>query len=325
MTQLKRGSGRCRRVHGQHLRHLGVLLPRHLIGRLQLETVGAAQQKLVELVVQRVQQPGKVQAAAGEVQGEILRAGAAPLQQVGAGVVEGVVGVGVVGLPAILPQQAPGAHLLGGPVKEHGGIFRTGRRGVGEEAVVHGAERGGGCRRLLTGGGAPGDAGGALGQPRQQMLRQQQVQSRTGNALAQQRQQVGAVQQQVHGGGHGAECQRRQKPSPPLQGGGSGRSAAEHGGQQHRITGVEIQHETGHGTGSRRGGRRQAARRSQQQRGGQQTAHTEAGYLPAVGGQAQAQRQQEARLLPRPAIGRAVRQGGQQRGGGPQNGQRGGA
>ena len=92
---------RHRHAGGQNLRHLGVLLPRHLIRFLQLEPVSAAQQELVQLVVQRLQQLGEVQAAAGKMQGEVLCAGAAAAQQAGAGVVEGIVGIVVVCLPAI--------------------------------------------------------------------------------------------------------------------------------------------------------------------------------------------------------------------------------
>ena len=157
------------------------------------------------------------------------------------------------------------------------------------------------------------------------MLRQQQIQAHPGDALAKQRQQVRPVQQKVHGGGHGAERQRRQKPPTSLQSRCRGGSAAEHGGQQHRFAGVEIQHKAGHGSGSRSGGRGQTACCRQQQGGGQQTACPEAGYLPAIGGQAHAQRQQEPRLLPGLTAGGTVRQGGQQYGSGPENDQRGGA
>ena len=141
----KAWGGGGRYIGGQRLRQLGILLPRHLIGLVQLELMDMAQQKLTELVIYRLQQPGKVQATAGKVGREVLRTGGAAAEQLGTGIIEGVVGIIVVGLPAVVTEQAAGAHLLGGAVEQHGGVFRAGRRRAGEKAVVHGAEGGSRC------------------------------------------------------------------------------------------------------------------------------------------------------------------------------------
>ena len=119
---------------------------------------GTALEKAPELLLQRRQQPGKADAAGGKIGGKVLGQGLAPAEQPGTGVVEGVVGVGVMGLPAIGPEGAVAADLLRRAVEQHGRVFGPEGRGFGGQAVVHrlkGGRRGGGhirggqagCRR----------------------------------------------------------------------------------------------------------------------------------------------------------------------------------
>lgn len=79
-------------------------------------------------------------AAVGEVNGEVLGLGLAPLEEVGSSVIEGVEGGGVILLPAQLAQGAPPAYLFCRPVKDDGGILLLWRRGAAH-AVVQFPER----------------------------------------------------------------------------------------------------------------------------------------------------------------------------------------
>ena len=85
----------------QQLRKAGVLLPRAVSGLLQLPVELLAQQIVVGLAVNGLQQRGKMHAPGGKVQREIRRLRPAPTQQLRAGIVEGTVGVAVMALPAI--------------------------------------------------------------------------------------------------------------------------------------------------------------------------------------------------------------------------------
>ena len=82
-------------------------------------------------------------AAGGEIQGKIPGQRLTPPQQLGTGVIEGVVGGAVVLPPAGIPQNTPAAHLLRRSVKQHRGIFRLFRGGAPEKAVVQIPQGGG--------------------------------------------------------------------------------------------------------------------------------------------------------------------------------------
>ena len=91
------------------------------------------------------------------------------------------------------------------------------------------------------------------------------------------------------------------------------------------MAGVQIQHETGDGAhSSRRSGGRGAGSR-QQHGSSQRAADAEARQVPAVGGQGQTHRRHEGRLPPDLRRGGTVGQRRQQRGGGVEDRQRGGA
>ena len=69
-------------------------------------------------------------AAVGEVLGEVLGLGLAPFQEKGRGVVEGIEGGGVLLLPAQFTQGAAPAHPLRRPVKDHRRVLLRGRGGA---------------------------------------------------------------------------------------------------------------------------------------------------------------------------------------------------
>ena len=74
-------------------------------------------------------------AAVGEVNGEVLGLGLAPFKEVGGGVIEGIEGGGVILLPAQLAQGAPTAYLFSRPVEDDGGILLLWRRGAAHAVI----------------------------------------------------------------------------------------------------------------------------------------------------------------------------------------------
>jgi len=74
-------------------------------------------------------------AAVGEVNGEVLGLGLSALEEVGSSVIEGVEGGGVILLPAQLAQGAPPAYLFRRPVKDDGGVFLLRRRGAAHAVI----------------------------------------------------------------------------------------------------------------------------------------------------------------------------------------------
>ena len=74
-------------------------------------------------------------AAVGEVNGEVLGLGLAPFKEVGSSVIEGVEGGGVFLLPAQFAQRAPPAYLFRRPVKDDGGILLLWRRGAAHAVI----------------------------------------------------------------------------------------------------------------------------------------------------------------------------------------------
>ena len=91
----------------------------------------------MELSIQRPQQLGKTHTAGRKVRREILRQRLSPPQERRAGVVEGIVRIGIMGLPAVAPQGTVPADLLRRPVKQHGGVLRPQqRRRVVLQAVI---------------------------------------------------------------------------------------------------------------------------------------------------------------------------------------------
>ena len=79
-------------------------------------------------------------AAVGEVNGEVLGLGLSALEEVGSSVIEGVEGGGVFLLPAQLAQCASPAYLFRRPVKDDGGVFLLRRWGAAH-AVIQLPER----------------------------------------------------------------------------------------------------------------------------------------------------------------------------------------
>ena len=142
----------------------------------------------MKLSIQRRQQLGKAHTAGRKVRREILRQRLSPPQERRAGIVEGIVRIGIMGLPAVAPQGTVPADLLRRPVKQHGGVLRPQQRRVVLQAVIHrpeGRRRCRGLRRHLSGG----------RQQRSLLFRQQQPHTGSGQQLAQHRQRADLPQQ----------------------------------------------------------------------------------------------------------------------------------
>ena len=212
----------------------------------------------MELSVQRPQQLGKAHTAIRKVRREILRQRLSPPQKRRAGIVEGVVRVGIVGLPAVAPQGTVPADLLRRPVKQHGGVLRPQQRRVVLQAVIHrpeGRRRCRGLRRHLSGG----------RQQRSLLFRQQQPHTGSGQQLAQHRQRADLPQQQGRQHTRSAEGRGRRHSLSAPQPCGSGRGGAQHHRQIQLSRAAQVQRQPRQRTGGRRVGHRPAAHKIQQQ------------------------------------------------------------
>ena len=237
---------------------------------------------------------------------KVLSQGLSPPQQGRAGVVEGVVGVGIVGLPAVAAQGAVPADLLRRPVEQHGGVLRPGGRDL--QTVIHRAEGGGRGSGLLRG------RHGAVRQARRRALRQQEPRAGGGEHLAQGRQRAGVPQQQRRHHTGGAEGTGAQQPRKAAQGGSGGTGGAQHHGQVQLPRAAEVQHQPGQCPRARRqrGGLRR--RKGQQQQRCQHGGRGKTRRRPARRDGAHPQQQQKpgaAAVLP--GGGALRQQGGQQR------------
>lgn len=85
-----------------------------------------AQEIVVGLAVNGLQEGREMHTPRGKMQGKILGLRPSPLHKLRAGVVKGAVSVAIAALPAIGAQHAPAANFLGRPVKITAG-FSGGR------------------------------------------------------------------------------------------------------------------------------------------------------------------------------------------------------
>ena len=95
-----------------------------------------AQQKCPQLGVQSSQEILQMYTARGEVDGEILGQSLSAAQKGGAGIVEGIVGLVIILMPAGTAQHALAAHLLGSLIEHDGGILWRRRGCAAKKAVV---------------------------------------------------------------------------------------------------------------------------------------------------------------------------------------------
>ena len=258
-------------------------------------------QKIAELAVQCRQQLGKAHTAVGEVEGEILRQSASSAQEGRAGVVEGVVGVRIAALPAVIAEGAVAADLLCRAVKEHGGVLRAQGGHLRVQAVVH---------RLKGGGGRGGLRAWRRGEAASRRGGQQQPHAGGGEGLAQKRQGAALPQEPrgQHGGGAEGAC--RQQPGVTAKAGGTAGTGAEHRRHVQRSAAAEIQHKTRQRTAADRLGHRLLRRERQQEQGGQRARRGEVQHRPRRQRAADAQQQQKEGAAARLAVGGAVRRQG---------------
>ena len=200
---------------GHQLPQLDVLPPGPLALGVQLPAVLPPQQQGGDLGADSGEELGEVDAAVGEVGGEVLRLRPAPGQEGGGSVVEGVEGGDILLVPAQVPEGAAPADHLRGSVKDHGGVLLL-LGGRSAEALVEGAEGLGAEAEALAEAvalpGSPAAGHGRLPQQQGAVVAEEPRQDRAGqqpqDALPGQAhlQGVGQLHRQGGpGGGEGAE------------------------------------------------------------------------------------------------------------------------